>query len=49
MPPGYAHTETSLILKTRRIEYTLEYFRTQTEVKTIKDLADGNFIDEMRF
>jgi hypothetical protein len=37
------------MLKTRRIEYTLAYFRNQGQPKTIKDYADITFVDEMRY
>ena len=37
------------MLKTRRVEYTLEYFRGRGEPKTIRDVADLSFINEMRF
>lgn len=49
MPFEYPHFEQSFILKTRRVEYVMEYFRGQIEPKSIRELADGNFVDEMRF
>ena len=49
IPFDYPHLESSFILKTRRVEYVLEYFRGQIEPKSIRELADGNFVDELRF
>ena len=37
------------MLKTRRIEYTFEYFRGREQPKTIRDIADHAFVNEMRF
>lgn len=37
------------MLKTRRIEYTLEFFRNAKKPKTVKDLADINFMDDLRY
>jgi len=47
--PDYKHFEPSFMLKTRRIEYTLEFFRNVEKSKTRQDVADMQFINEMRF
>ena len=49
IPFDYPSFESSFILKTRRVEYVMEYFRGQIEPKSIRELADGNFVDELRF
>ena len=37
------------MLKTRRIEYTLEYFKNMERPKTMKERSDIVFMNEMRF
>ena len=37
------------MLKTRRVEYTLEYFKNTDKPKTLKERADIVFMNEMRF
>ena len=49
IPSDYPHLEPSFILKKRRIEYVMEFFRGQIDPKSIRELADGNFVDELRF
>ena len=49
IPSDFPHLEPSFILKTRRIEYVMEFFRGQIEPKSIREMADGNFVDELRF
>lgn len=51
-----AQDKTSFALKTRRVEYTFEYFRSLLEVQeqrgaklSVKEIADQNFVNEMRF
>ena len=46
----------SFMLKTRRIEYTMQYYRNlleqndaQRKPLTTKEVADVNFVDELRF
>ena len=48
--------DTSFMLKTKRLEYTFEFFRSQlfmqlddTSKMTLKDRADQNFVSELRF
>lgn len=46
---GYEYTESSFVLKTRRIEYTLEYFKNIGKPQTLKERADIIFMDDLRF
>ena len=51
-----AQDKTSFMLKTRRVEYTFEYFRSLLEAQqqrgvklSVKEIADQDFVNEMRY